>query len=108
MSEALASGMYPVNRTHLLKLLVDFNVSILAGSKVLKISDSGVVITDKSCKKKTLQADSIILAVGFKPDDSLLKIVKNKISETHAIGDCINPKDVSHAIRSAFRAARLI
>ncbi len=96
------------NRLHLLKLLADANVRILTSTNVLEITDEGVTIADKDDKRSTLKADTVMLAVGLKSDRRLLEILKDKVPEVYAIGDCVEPRKVINAIWEGFRLARLI
>jgi len=106
--DSVASNMFTVNRMHLLKLLADTDVRILTGTKVLEIADEGVTIVGKDGKRNTLEADTVVLAVGFKSNYSLLEALKEKVPEVYAIGDCVEPRKVLNAIREGFRLARLV
>ncbi len=108
MLDSVARDMFFINRMHLLKLLADANVRILTDAKVTEITEDGVVIANKDNKRSTLQADAVVLALGFKPDDRLLAALQGKVPELYAIGDCVEPRKAVNAIREGFRAARLI
>jgi len=100
--------IFVASRMYLLKLLGDANVEILTDTKVLEITDKGIAIADKDGKRSTLEADTVVLAVGFKPNGGLSRILKGRVPELYAIGDCIEPRKVINAIWEGFRAARLI
>ncbi len=100
--------MFGTNRIHLLKLLADANVEILTDTKVLEITDEGIAIADKDGRKSTLEADTVVLAVGLKSDGRLFEALKDKVPEAYAIGDCVEPRKVINAIWEGFRTARLI
>jgi len=107
MLDDIASDMYPVNRLHLLKLLAAKNVQILTGTTVSEITEAGVIIDERG-NKSTLEANTLVLAAGIKPDNTLQAALMNHAPEVYAIGDCIKPRKVIAAIREGFRAARLI
>ena len=97
---------FRINRTHLEKLLVDANIEILTSTKVLEITDDGIIIADKYGERK-IKADTVVLAVGFKPDRSLSETLNGQIPEVYEVGDCAEPRKVIDAIWEGFRKARL-
>jgi len=108
MLDGVMLDMYSANRMHLLKLLADADVNILTETKCLEIRDNGITIADKYGKRSTLEADTVVLAVGLKSNDGLLEALKDKIHEVYAIGDCVEPRKVINAIWEGFRTARLV
>ena len=108
MLNGVMLDMYSANRMHLLKLLADADVNILTETKCLEIRDNGITITDKYGKRSTLEADTVVLAVGLKSNERLLEALKDKIPEVYAIGDCVEPRKVINAIWEGFRTARLV
>ena len=106
--DSVARDMYSVNRMHLLKLLSDAGVEILTETRVLEITGEGVGVAGKDGKKRTLVADTVMLAVGLRAEDELVEQVGEGVPEVYAIGDCREPRKVINAIWEGFRAARLI
>ncbi len=106
--DSIARDIFSVNRMHLLKLLTEANVEILTDTRVLEITDGGIAIADKYGKRSIREADTVVLAVGLKPDRKLLETLKDKLPEVYAIGDCVEPRKVINAIWGGFRTARLI
>jgi len=106
--DTVMRDMNNINGEHLLKLLADTNVRILTDTNVLEITDEGIAIADKDGKKSTLEADTVVLALGLKPCGELLEALKDKVPEVYAIGDCVEPRKVLNAIEEGFRTARLI
>ena len=106
--DTVMRDMNNINGEHLLKLLADTNVKILTDTNVLEITDEGIAIADKDGKKSTLEADTVVLALGLKPRGELLEALKDKVPEVYAIGDCVEPRKVLNAIEEGFRTARLI
>ena len=106
--DSIARDMWSASRMHLLKLLADNNVEVLTNTDVIEITGKSVTIANKDNNRNTLEADTIALAVGFNPNGDLLEIIKDKVPEAYAIGDCIEPRKVMSAIWEGFHAARLI
>ena len=106
--EEIARDMCKPNRMHLLQLLKDEKVDILTESNVLEIKDEGVVIENKSGKRNTLSADTVVVAIGLKSNDELSEALRDKVPELYVIGDCVEPRKVINAIWEGFRTARLV
>lgn len=106
--DSIARDMYMINRTHLLKLLSDAKVKILTETKVLEITSEEVMIEGKDGQKSKLEADTVVLAVGLRPNDELISKLRGKVKELYSIGDCMEPRKVIDAIWEGFRLARLI
>ena len=106
--DRVARDMFIAARMHVLKLLDDTKVRILTGTTVLEITDNGVLISDKAGKCSTLEADTVVLACGFKPQKKLYEALKNRVPELYAIGDCVEPQKVINAIWDGFHAARVV
>ncbi len=96
------------NRLHLSELLDEADVEILTETSALEVTDEGVTIADKHGKRSTLEADTVALAVGFKPDGKLSEALADKVPEIYTIGDCVEPRKVINAIWEGFHTARLI
>ena len=106
--DRVATDMLAVDRMHLMKLLSDYNVSILTGTKVLGIKDKSVSVVNEGGRRMTLDADTVVIAAGLKSNDGLLGVLEDTSLQVYAVGDCVQPRKVINAIREAFRRARLI
>jgi len=96
------------NRAHMLKLMAEANVEILPQTHALEITEKGVIVVEKDGKRKTLEADTIMLTVELKPNPQLLEKLKGKVSEVYSIGDSIEPRKVIGTIWDGFNTARVI
>ena len=91
-----------------MKLLQEAGVEVLTESRVLEITETGIVFTDADQRRKVLKADTVVVAVGMKPQSGLAKQLNNRAFEVYPIGDCAEPRKVIDAIREAFRVARRV
>ncbi|MFC2067263.1 FAD-dependent oxidoreductase [Chloroflexota bacterium] len=108
-STVIASEEQASNQMYLLKLLGDTSVDILTSTKVLEITEQGLIIADKDGKESSLVADTVVLPIDLRPDQRLLEALKSKVPEIYAIGDCVEPlKIVRRAIWEGFDIARQI
>jgi 2-enoate reductase len=96
------------NRMHLLKLLEEANVRIHTEVMVSEMMHDNLIIRNKQNRSTKLNADTVVIAVGLKPNDFLAKALKEKRGDVYLIGDCVRPRKAMDAIWEGFRIARLI
>lgn len=86
--------------------LEKLGVKIETGTKVTQISDKAVSAT-KGESAKEYSADTVILAVGSKPNSTLIDELNGKV-KVLPIGDCVQPRKVIEAIHDGYLFARNI
>jgi 2-enoate reductase len=96
------------NRVMLIDLLEHLRVAVSTGVRVQEVIDTGVILLDSEGKQKEVKVDTVILAVGLKPDDRLYKLLAREAAEVHAVGDCQEPINVMKAIWDAYEVGRCI
>jgi 2,4-dienoyl-CoA reductase (NADPH2) len=79
-------------------------VRTFTSTKVEKISEKEVFAI-KNGERLTLPADSVVLAVGSKPNKSLAEAIREKVSEIYEIGDCVEPRKALQAIHEGWDVA---
>jgi 2-enoate reductase len=89
------------------ELLDDANVEIETSCNIQEIIDEGLIMIDRQGKKRTLEPDTIILAVGLKPNRELVEALQGKVRELYVVGDCVESRRIIDAIWGGFRTARL-
>jgi NADPH-dependent 2,4-dienoyl-CoA reductase/sulfur reductase-like enzyme len=102
----MATKMFPSNREALLSRLNKMGVTLLTGVKYEEVTDRGLVITDKEGRRRTLEADTIVLAAGAVSNTAILKAVEGKVPEVHVAGDCFQPRRILDAIHDGARIGR--
>jgi len=108
MLEDIAVDLFHANREHLLRMLNEGHVNVLTRTNLMEITDEGVIVMDKQWKKKMIKADTVVLALGLRSERKLLIDLEGKVPELHALGDCVEPRKILHAIWEAFRIVRQI
>ncbi|MFC1981739.1 FAD-dependent oxidoreductase, partial [Chloroflexota bacterium] len=104
----IARDMHDAARMHVLKIFDDNKVRVITSATMLEIMDNGALISDKAGKCSTVEADTVLLACGFKPNRKLYEALKNRVPELYPIGDCVEPRKVINAIWGGFHAARVV
>ena len=63
-----------------------------------EVIETGLLVTDAWGQVHTVEADTIVVAVGAKPNDALVKELDGKVPELYVIGDCLKPRRMINAI----------
>lgn len=96
------------SRTFMLeKLVEEAKVKVMKKTKVLQITDAGVVV-ENADGQQTLECDKVLLAWNRKPKNELYQKLKGLAPEVYPVGDCVKPTDIAHAIDDAAFYARKI
>jgi 2,4-dienoyl-CoA reductase-like NADH-dependent reductase (Old Yellow Enzyme family)/thioredoxin reductase len=105
MLGGLAMDMNMFSRFYLMDKLAELGIEMLLNTTAQGITNKGVVVVDVEGNKQVVEADTIILATGFKPDKELEGKLKGVALGVYAIGDCVKPGKIWGAIESAWRIA---
>ncbi|MBQ6784611.1 MAG: FAD-dependent oxidoreductase, partial [Clostridia bacterium] len=87
LTDKLAANTGKTAQTVLMGHLKGYGANLLTECKAEKITRDSVVYTDKDGKQHKLKADTVVMAVGEKPDASLYESLKGKVKELYNIGD---------------------
>jgi 2,4-dienoyl-CoA reductase (NADPH2) len=89
--------------------LRDAGVNELTEVKVKAIinngSEKGGVTYEKDGQEHFIEADTIIIAAGYSPDNNFRKQIEGKFPETYYIGDCVKVRTALEAIHEGFQVA---
>ena len=103
----MAEDCEPTNRRGLLESLQECRVSLLSGFKVEGLTGDGVKVVQRdSGEERTLEAETIVLALGATPERSLVNDLKKEEIEFHPIGDCRQPNNIRQAVYDGARVGR--
>ena len=82
------------------------NIKIFTGQKLQEVKDNGVVIVSKNGDLTEIEADTVVIAVGFAPQKNIIsEFEKNTGIEVYTIGDCVQPGKIFDAIHTAYKTA---
>jgi 2,4-dienoyl-CoA reductase (NADPH2) len=76
-------------------------VAILTGARAVEITETGVVV-EKDKGRDLLPAETVVIAAGATPENSLADALKGLVPEIHVIGDAQSPRNALEAIREGF------
>lgn len=107
-AEILGDGLAESVKRHLFRWFSKKGVVMMTGIKWKEITDKGVTIFTKEGKEETIEADTIVPVLPFKPNTEFLKTLEGKAPEVFPIGDCKEPRLILDAIADGSRIARAI
>jgi 2,4-dienoyl-CoA reductase (NADPH2) len=104
MLDKIAVDIGRANRWVFLKELRMLGVKMITNARVVAIDDRGVVY-QKTQEEKRLEVDSVVLALGSRPNLELEKELSGAGMDTIKIGDAKRPRKLMDAIHEGFLAA---
>jgi NADPH-dependent 2,4-dienoyl-CoA reductase/sulfur reductase-like enzyme len=110
-SKRLGSDIGPVNRWLELDMLKKGGVVMESLTKVTEINHKGVKVSREGGKEDFLEADTVILALGLRPNPALANELKGKAPDIYLIGDVAEGagvRRIREAIASGFEISSKI
>ena len=91
----------------LLLSLRNKQVGILTRTRVVEITDTGVIVEHQG-QKSSIEADTVVVALGAAADNKAVAKLKGLVARTRVIGDCAQPRGIREAIREGYEAAAFL
>ncbi|OHB97929.1 MAG: hypothetical protein A2W74_03445 [Planctomycetes bacterium RIFCSPLOWO2_12_38_17] len=113
MKKKVGGGFGISTRWVIMNELRDSGVNEITDIKVKKIIDNGYgagkngrgVVYEMDGTEHFIKADTIIIAVGYSPNNELQKQIEGKFSEVYYIGDCVKVRTALEAVHEGFKVA---
>ncbi|HHY59099.1 MAG TPA: FAD-dependent oxidoreductase, partial [Clostridia bacterium] len=103
----IGRGLGPSTRWSMLADLKRLGIQVLVKHRALEVGEQGVLV-ETGEERKWIPAQTVVMAVGVKADDSLYRELQQAQVPCHLIGDAAQPGDALEAVHAAFDLARLI
>ncbi|MCR4440635.1 MAG: FAD-dependent oxidoreductase [Peptococcaceae bacterium] len=107
MGPEVAPDALQTYRIPLLELM-DKTMKYITNARCTEITATGIKYVNKDGSEHTIEADTVVIAVGMKAKLDEAEALRNSAMYFRAIGDCAQVKNVKMAIRSGFDAAMQI
>jgi NAD(H)-dependent 7beta-hydroxy-3-oxo-delta4-cholenoic acid oxidoreductase len=108
MLDDVALDMAVEPRQLLMQRLRDKGVKIITSATVTEILDDGVIFTRGGEEESIHNVDTIVLALGARPVDSLSEKIKGEVAEVFVIGDAKEPRKILEATAEGAEIGRQI
>jgi 2,4-dienoyl-CoA reductase (NADPH2) len=126
MKKRVGSGFGLSTRWVILQEMEEAGIETLTGVKVKEIREGpavygsgkacfapaeqarplhGGILYDKEGKETFLPAETVILATGYVPDNSLYQQLDSLVPEVYTVGDCVKVRTALEAIHEGFRVS---
>jgi NADPH-dependent 2,4-dienoyl-CoA reductase/sulfur reductase-like enzyme len=89
----------------LMDMVEKYAVPFLTETKLEEITDTGVIVIDKTWKRYEIPADTVILSLGFKARTEIANLFKESAPEVYMVGDCVKPQAIKEAVHGGFNVA---
>jgi 2,4-dienoyl-CoA reductase-like NADH-dependent reductase (Old Yellow Enzyme family)/thioredoxin reductase len=99
----IGTGMGITALATLMDRLTEYEAKMLVLSEVEEVIEGGVVIL-RDGERKTVKAETVVLAVGLRPYKDLEKELSG-VTDLYLIGDCVEPRNILEAKEEAVRIA---
>lgn len=77
---------------------------VMTNTRLEEVTEKGAVVSAGKKALVALEADTIILALGFRSQNDLYNELKAAGKETYLVGDAVKPGKIFDAIHTAYRA----
>ena len=101
MLPKIARDIGPTTRWSVTMRIRRWGIKQYVSSKVNKITDEGVEI-EREGESETIRADTIVISAGMESNKDLVNILKERIPNVHAIGDCTKTSRMLEAIHGGY------
>jgi len=98
----IAGDLNFISRGGLMEKLTENGVNVLPNMTIREFTDEGLLAADREGNEQILKADTVILALGAKPENRLGRDLRDTVLEIYEIGDCVSPRRIGEAIHEGF------
>lgn len=104
-----AGAPVPIQNVQMLKDAFEYyQAEILEGHKIVEVNDQGAVVENKDGKRETVEADTVIMSVGFRPLPSMKDALEDLDVDVYQIGDGRQVGSIMTAVWEAYEVAHSI
>ena len=89
-------------------LLKKNEVTLKTGHRIAEINDEGAVVLDADNNKSTIEADTVIMAIGLKPNKDISTELAGAGIEVYKIGDARQVGNIQTCTSMAYEIARAL
>lgn len=101
MLDRMAANISSSYRPFFLARLNKMGIRMETQTLVEKITENGVQVIRKGTPE-FIAGDTILLALGLKPDPEIMESFQGLAPEVYSIGDCLRPRMIKEAIEEGF------
>jgi 2-enoate reductase len=100
--QALASDATFSELPFIMENLQGLGIDLRLGLQIKEVTDKGIIAVDEKEEKHEIPAESVVFSPGFIPDRSLAIELERHGSDVCLVGDCVEPRKISDAVREGY------
>lgn len=107
MLDRMAADVPPTSRPFLLARLREQGIRMVTGATVVEIGSDGIRVARTLGGAEVIEwihGDAVVLATGYRVDETALAEFAGLVPETHFIGDCAGPRTIQEAMEEGLAA----
>jgi len=105
LPEILADEFLDIKR-YFNNVFAKYQIQVMTGGSISRIRENTVILKNKGRDVQTLQADNIVLALGYSSRAQAERLIPSGSSiKVFSIGDCVKPRKFLDAIFEAYQLA---
>lgn len=104
MRSSLCMDLDGVNKYNLMKILNEYEVKQYVDTKVVEILDDGVIVENPTQGRFTIPAETVVLALGYKPYNKLAEELKSVHDNVVVVGGAVKTSNALVASSEGFDA----
>jgi len=85
-------------------------VTLTPHTDLVAVEGSSVAVANvyTGARRRIEGVDTVVLSMGSRSTDALYRALKDRVASLHAIGDCVAPRGIHHAILEGARVGRVV
>ena len=91
--------------SEMLEALIPFHGIQVHCNTTVKAVEQGWVLLSTEGRESTVEADSVILCIGYQPERSLYEACRDQFQEVRLVGDANRVSNIMYAIWDAYEVA---
>jgi 2,4-dienoyl-CoA reductase-like NADH-dependent reductase (Old Yellow Enzyme family)/thioredoxin reductase len=101
MLDEIGRDVGPMNRPRLKEAVKESAVEVKCKTELVSVHSRGATVRNEN-GPYDIPAETVVLAVGARPQNSLFPALEGKVRELYAIGDCVSARKMIEAIHEAY------
>ena len=104
MLPKIMNGVAATDQLAYTERIAKADMEVCTGTRLVSIGDGEITVSDRT-GTHTIPADSVIIAIGLKAQDSLYGELCAQGKEAYLVGDAVHPGKIFDAFHTAYRVA---
>jgi 2,4-dienoyl-CoA reductase (NADPH2) len=107
MLDRIGTGFGRSYRWVMMQNLRQNNVKMMNKTKCLEIREDHIIV-ESAGERQTIDSDTVVIAIGYEPENALFTGLEGKVPELYLIGDGKEPRKCLEAVYEGAEVGRLI